>query len=697
MKIDAQLRDAGWAITDGRSIRFEHLLSDGTKADYLLCSALGRALAVVEAKRASVSLGKAEVQGEAYARLAGVPFVFLANGEEVRFRDLDHDAHFRAVAGVFSQDDLERRLATRALRRPPTSIPIDERIVERAYQHDCIEALCRGIEAGRRKFLVEMATGTGKTRTAAALIKRLFEANAVTRALFLVDRDTLAKQAEDAFVEHVPSLPAYRVGGTGARFKPEKRITVCTLQTMINEYRHYSAGYFDLIVVDECHRSIYGEYRRALDHFDAVKIGLTATPLVGKPDADPEEAAFVRDTLRFFEVTEPSYRYTLREAVEEGHLVPHRIYNARTVRTAAEGGFEVRREEIDWDALSPSDREELERLFAGADGIVVDPAALERRFTIPERNRAIVREFRDVIDRGYTGVDGVRRAPDRGKTIVFAVTKRHAETLAHLLDEAFADEKPNPTTRIADFVVSGMGADDTADAPTIIKRFKKEPFPRMLVSVNMLDTGFDGPEVVNLVMTRFTRSGVLYRQMRGRGTRRADHIRKTGFTIFDFVGNCAAHENDDALPGGVIMEAPKAAKPGPPRRLVTLDIHDEIDPATREWVIWDPATDAPTDVEAEAGARLAARFEAFLAGEDLGAEAQRWAGMMAEQLRSDGAAMVSFSATRFSRPPFSLRGGLAAGEAAFGGAEALSGFLARMNTVVFGGARAPGTGEGARA
>jgi type I restriction enzyme R subunit len=163
--------------------------------------------------------------------------VFLANGEEVRFRDLDRDAHFRPVATVFGQDELERRLATRTLRVAPTTVAIDGRVAGRDYQRACIETLCRAVEQGRRKLLVEMATGTGKTRTAAALIKRLFDASWITRALFLVDRDTLAKQTEDALAEHVPTLAAYRVPRTGERFRPEKQVTICTLQTMINEYR----------------------------------------------------------------------------------------------------------------------------------------------------------------------------------------------------------------------------------------------------------------------------------------------------------------------------------------------------------------------------------------------------------------------------------------------------------------------------
>ena len=182
VRIDAQLRDAGWTVADGRSIRFEYPLSDGTRADYVLCDEQGRPLAVLEAKRASASLGAAEPQAVAYARALGLDLVFLANGEEVLFRDLASDAHFRPVATVFAQADLARRVAVKTLRRAPSSIAIDRRIVDRPYQRDCIDTLCRTIEQGRRKLLVEMATGTGKTRTAAALLQRLFEANAVARA-----------------------------------------------------------------------------------------------------------------------------------------------------------------------------------------------------------------------------------------------------------------------------------------------------------------------------------------------------------------------------------------------------------------------------------------------------------------------------------------------------------------------------------
>ena len=482
VKIDQLLRDAGWKLTDGRSVRFEYPLDDGGKADYALFDRQGRALAVLEAKSTSVNLSAGEAQARRYAEQLDVPRIFLSNGEEVWFSDKDQDAHFRRVETVFSQDDLVRRKAARGIRRNPLDVPIDPQIAGgggRLYQTACINVLCREIAGGRRKLFVEMATGTGKTRAAAALIKRLFEAHWVTRALFVVDRNPLAGQAEDAFTEHLPHLPCYRVPRIGRRFQDEKRITIVTLQTLVNEYQKYSAGYFDLIVIDECHRSIYGQYRRALDHFDAIKIGLTATPCIMQDatDVEDEDRQAVRDTLRFFEVDRPTYSYSLAEAIADGHLVPYEIYRAMTARTAATDGFTVARSEIDWNALDEATRAELEILFAERDPLTVDPTALERRFTIPERNRAMVREFRQVLENGYAGPNGVRRAPDWGKTIVFAVTKRHAETLARAFDQEFADKKPSPTVRYADFVVSGLGPDNTVDAAAKIKRFKGRGIP----------------------------------------------------------------------------------------------------------------------------------------------------------------------------------------------------------------------------
>jgi type I restriction enzyme R subunit len=498
--IDSQLTAQGWSLADGMSVRYEVVLEDGTRADYVLCDRHGRSLAVIEAKRFSVSPGDAAEQAKNYAKQLKVPYIFLANGNEIQFWDWQHEAFARPVKTFFKQDDLERRFATLQLSRKPLSVPIDVKIAGRDYQQGCIQTLCEGIQLGKRKMLVEMATGTGKTRTAAALIKRLFEANAVTRVLFLVDRIPLAIQTEDAFGEHLPDYPSY-VLRSGRRFQDEKRITITTLQSMINIYGEYSAGYFDLIISDECHRSIYGKWSGVLKHFDGIQIGLTATPCVSDEEADNEDdKLFVRDTLKFFEVEKPTFTYKLKDAIREGYLVPYQIYKAKTVKTAAEGGFPVKRDELDWSAMDAKTKQEFEMIFKDSDTINVDPNALERRFTIPERNRALVREFRQVMDSGYIDHNGMLRKPLLGKTIVFAVTKRHAETLAQMFDEAFADKKSSPDVRYADYVVSGMGPDDTVDAMGKIKRFKKEPFPQILVSVNMLDTGFDCPEVTRVMV-----------------------------------------------------------------------------------------------------------------------------------------------------------------------------------------------------
>ena len=276
--IDAQLKDQGWNTHDQNSVRFEYVLKNG-RADYALCDRHGRALAVIEAKRFSISPGEAAEQAKAYAKELNVPYIFLANGKEIRFWEWEREAFPRLVKTFFKQDDIERRFATRQVRQDPLAVPIDARIAGGRHQHqtDCINTLCREIVQGRRKLLVEMATGTGKTRTAAALIKRLFQANAITRVLFLVDRIPLAKQTEDAFAEHLPDYPAY-VLRAGRRFQDEKQITITTLQSMVNIYGDYSSGYFDLIISDECHRSIYGKWSGVLKHFDGIQIGLTATP-----------------------------------------------------------------------------------------------------------------------------------------------------------------------------------------------------------------------------------------------------------------------------------------------------------------------------------------------------------------------------------------------------------------------------------
>jgi type I restriction enzyme R subunit len=391
----------------------------------------------------------------------------------------------------------------------------------------------------------------------------------------------------------------------------------------------------------------------------------------------------VRDTLKFFEVDKPTFIYKLRDAIRDGYLVPYQIYKAKTVKTAAEGGFEVKRDELDWSAMDAKTKQEFEVLFKENDSVMIDPNALERRFTIPERNRALVREFRQVMDNGYIDHRGIQRKPLMGKTIVFAVTKRHAETLAQMFDEAFADKKSSPNVRYADYVVSGMGRDDTVDGMTKIKRFKKEQFPQILVSVNMLDTGFDCPEVANLVFARFTKSVILYQQMRGRGTRKSQN--KPLFTMFDFVGVTDYHGDDeDYATGGFIIERPRRP-PSQPRKLLSLDIDDHIDPTTREWVTVDEDGNIVfPEVSEQKASELGTRFEAWLVSRtDLNPLQENLLRVVGSQLRANAETWNEFTSDYFALPIFSSQGGYQNALRVFGGKSQLDEVIGSLNTNVF--------------
>ena len=311
------------------------------------------------------------------------------------------------------------------------------------------------------------------------------------------------------------------------------------------------------------------------------------------------------------------------------------------------------------------------------------------QFTIPERNRATVSEFRRVMNEGHLGPNGLLRKPIMGKTIVFAVTRRHAETLARLFDEAFADQKPTPETRYADFVVSELPEDDSGDAEAKIKRFKDEAFSKILVSVNMLDTGFDCPEVTHLVMARFTKSSILYQQMRGRGTRKVDHIHKTRFTIWDFVGVTAYHTDDEVVhEGGVVLTPLKKGQDPKPRKLLVLDVPDWIDPATRSWTAMDPDGNlVPIDGPEARAQELGFRFEGWFTEHEprFSPVQERFLKQVGEQIRVNGGAISRFGKERFVQPPFSLRGGLPAAVEAFGGEDQLDATLEELNANVFGG------------
>ena len=252
-----------------------------------------------------------------------------------------------------------------------------------------------------------------------------------------------------------------------------------------------------------------------------------------------------------------------------------------------------------------------------------------------------------------------------------------------MFDDAFAGRKESPEVRYADYVVSGMGKDDTLDGMSKIRRFKKEAFPKILVSVNMLDTGFDCPEVVNLVFTRFTRSSILYQQMRGRGTRKI--AGKPHFTMFDFVGVCDYHGDDDSVAGGGKAYARPAKDKYKPRRLLALDIDDHIDPATREWITLDENGNMIfPEASEQKSAELGARFEAWLLVQDnLNPSQESWLRVIGNQLRANAGTMEEFSAGHFAFHPFTLMGGYAEAVRVFEGADRLHGLLISLNDTVF--------------
>jgi type I restriction enzyme, R subunit len=559
INIDQLLREAGWDPADKQQVRAEvaisvptvgetsdsacPILSDAEgsslkKADYVLHASDGKPLAVIEAKKNAIDPYRAKNQALPYARSMSAPFIFLSNGEAIYFWDyLEADA--RPVASFFSQRDMERLLNQRKNRQDLATLLIDEDYIRagevrflRPYQTDCMRALDSAILLGKRRFLIELPTGTGKTDLTVLYIKRLLAAGHAERILVLVDRESLAKQALETIQDLLPAYSSYWLkAGTAPQ---HKQITVCLLQTMMSRYRSFTAGYFDVVVTDEAHRSIYGAWRPALEHFDAFHIGLTATP-----------AQYIeRNTYQFYhcENNQPDFSYPIEDAFENQYLVRYKF---------AEGITEL---------LADSFEE---------NGEEYNPTEFERRWTNPATNELMMREFDRLAHENFqTLAPGLTDKQGPGKAIVFAITKNHATRLAKILN----DLHPEAKGQYAEIITS-----DVADAEGLIRRFKRESYPRVAVSVGMLDTGFDCREVLHLVMCRRVRSPILYQQMRGRGTRTAPHIKKKGFVIYDFFKNHEYFGDSDDHPftGCGVGSGSGGEKPGPGGgELIELDRED---------------------------------------------------------------------------------------------------------------------------
>ncbi len=512
--------------------------SAGGAADYVLMDQRGRPLAVIEAKKQAIQPYVAKHQALPYAKGLNAPFIFLTNGELIYFWDYRND-DARIVNSFYSRRDLERLVEMRASRKPLATIPIPDTYQRqgetrsvRPYQQEAMQALDRTVELGKRRFLIELPTGCGKTDLICLYLKRLLQSGHAERVLFLVDRDQLAKQAIEAIQDLLPGHPSYWLKSGMAQ--QQKQITVCLLQTMIGRQQEFSSGYFDVVIADECHRSIYGAWQTSLTHFDALHIGLTATPAI----------YIERNTFQFYHCKDntPDFAYTIQEAFQGEYLTPYKFATGIT-EVIAEG--------------------------ADKDGEHYDPAEFERKWTNEQTNRLMMQEFDRLAWRDYKNL-APRQKTGPGKAVVFAISKHHAARLAHYLNELHPEHKG----RYAEVITS-----DVSNADELIRKFKQDEYPQVAVSVGMLDTGFDCREVLHLVMCRRIRSPILYQQMRGRGTRTAPHIGKEKFVIYDFFRNHEYFNDSDtdifSGAGGGSRSGGSGPRPPTPRELIELGLEDE--------------------------------------------------------------------------------------------------------------------------
>ena len=553
MVIDQLLKDAGWDIFNKAYMSTEEPSADG-RADYLLKNTRTQPLAIIEAKRFSVDPYSAKVQAKSYAQSLGAPFIILSNGKEHYFWDYFDGGDARPILGIPTQADLERRANLRihrhgSLQESLKAIPLPikfrfkgEEIEARPYQVKCLEKVEEALIAGRRRMLFEMATGTGNTLTIAMLMKRWFQAAIISRVLFLADRIELAKQAKETFDDYLRDWPSKLL--YGGKKSLEGQIVVGTLDTIAGQLgaNGFGHGYFDLVITDECHRSIYNTHRATLAHFDAIHIGLTATPNPGELHwVSDHERQLVKSTYLFFDCWDsakkigiPTFSYTMQEGIRDKFLANYKIYLAESRLTFEGATWED--DEItygDWGRTAESE----------------------------DRLKLIIEE--------YYRIEEDRSLERPRKTILFAVSEKQAVILERLFNKLLPDDaclriasqlNRSPNQVRQEFARKVTCYSNNGDPKPLIDQFKYDPLPILAVSVDMLDTGYDHKEVENLVMLRPTKSAIKYAQMRGRGSRLCPRIGKTEFLVYDFVGNTESF-ND----AGMQYHRPKevGVRPGP--------------------------------------------------------------------------------------------------------------------------------------
>ena len=523
--IDPLIKEAGFPLNKEKDREYEVSGMPNEKGigfvDYVLWGDDGLPLAVVEAKRTIRSAKEGKQQAKLYAdclekEFKRRPLIYYSNGYEHWFWD-DSNYPPRAVQGFHAKDELELMMQRRSSRLPLSSAVINDKIVDRSYQHLAIRSITESLEEkNQRHSLIVMATGSGKTRVVIALVDLLTRCNWVKRVLFLADRISLVKQASREFGKHLPDT---QVVNLLKDHDANGRVYVSTYQTILNQInklnnqtRKFGIGYFDLVIVDEAHRSIYSKYKGIFSYFDSYLIGLTATP---KDEVD-------RNTYSLFqrEVQDPTYAFGLEEAIEGGYLVPPKAVSVP---------LSIVREGLVYDELSEDEKQQWDELEWGEDGPpdTVDPAAINQWLFNED---TVDRVLKHLMTKGEKVASGDRI----GKTIIFAKNNLHAE----YIEERFNINYPQYKGELARVITF-----KTEYAQDLIDTFSiKEKSPHIAISVDMLDTGIDIPEVVNLVFFKIVRSKTKFWQMIGRGTRLCKDLYFSGedkkfFYIFDYCKN----------------------------------------------------------------------------------------------------------------------------------------------------------------
>ena len=523
--IDSMLVDAGW--TEGKDWMNEVELSGMPNksevgyADYILYDDMHRPLAVIEAKRTCVDVSKGRQQAKLYANILEQkykrrPVIFLTNGFETHIIDGRYPE--RKCAVIYSKRDLEKWFNLLTMRTSLKNVVVNKEIAGRYYQEAAIKAVCNSFdEKNRRKALLVMATGSGKTRTVIALCDVLLKAGWIKNILFLADRNSLVTQAKRSFVTLLENLSCTNLVEEKDNYSAH--CVFSTYQTMINcidtvndnDGKLFTCGHFDLVICDEAHRSIYNKYKDIFTYFDAPLVGLTATP---KDEID-------KNTYGIFELENgvPTYGYDLAQAVKDGYLVDY---------VSVESKLKFIEQGIVYDELSEEDREAYEETFEDEHGKVPESIASSALNTWIF-NEDTIKQVLNILMTNGIKIDYGQKI---GKTIIFAKNHDHAEKILEVFHKEYP-HLPDYAKVIDNYITYAQSAiDEFADS---------KKMPQIAISVDMLDTGIDIPEILNLVFFKKVMSKAKFWQMIGRGTRLCpgllDGEDKQRFYIFDFCGN----------------------------------------------------------------------------------------------------------------------------------------------------------------